>query len=248
MSHKFLLPHPLEISAIKTENPATKTFTLAGSLSAAPGQFVMVWLPGRDEKPFSLAGTNPIRLTIAAVGPLSRAIHELQVGDLLWVRGPFGRGYHLLTQTIGQVLLAGGGYGVAPLLFLAQQALQRGHRVSMIIGARTAEQLLLADAFQALGVPLWLMTEDGSAGRQGRVTDAAAILLATEKVGALYACGPTGMLAALADLCAAARVPVQLAWEAPMRCGLGLCGSCEVGRGWLTCLDGPVFSFRPDRM
>jgi hypothetical protein len=67
----------------------------------------------------------------------------------------------------------------------------------MIIGARTAEQLLLADAFQALGVPLWLMTEDGSAGRQGRVTDAAAILLATEKVGALYACGPTGMLAAL---------------------------------------------------
>ena len=64
----------------------------------------------------------------------------------------------------------------------------------------------------------------------------------------VYACGPTGMLQAVADRCATLGLTAQLSWEAHMRCGIGLCGSCEVGNGWLTCLDGPVFPFDPSNI
>ncbi len=241
--NQLRLPQALKITAIRAENAATKTFVLDGALEATPGQFVMVWLPGLEDKPFSLANAAPLTLTIAAVGPFSRALHQLNVGDYLWLRGPLGRGFNLPADPHAPILLIGGGYGVAPLLFLARRALAAGQPVSAIIGARRAEDLLLTADFAALGVPLQLTTEDGSAGLKGRVTDALAQL--AKKPHPVYACGPTGMLAAVADTCAAAHIPAQLGWESHMRCGLGLCGSCEVGQGWLTCLDGPVFPFNP---
>ena len=250
MTKQFCLPQALPIVEIKNENTTTKTFVLDGSLSAEPGQFIMAWLPGLEDKPFSLAHANPVSLTIAAVGPFSQAVHQLQVGDCLWVRGPLGRGYCLPADSEpgGHLLLIGGGYGVAPLLFLTRRALAAHYQVSMIIGARTASGLLLVDDFEALGISLWLTTEDGSAGQQGVVTDVMpqVVVNASVKPKMVYACGPTGMLAAVAACCQAANIPVQLSWEAHMRCGLGLCGSCEVGQGWLTCLDGPVFPFDPN--
>ncbi len=249
MTGQMCLPQALKISEIRNENVYTKTFVLAGALTAEPGQFVMVWLPGLEDKPFSLAGADPITLTVAAVGPFSRALHQLRVGDWLWVRGALGHGYHLpAAATPGEsLLLIGGGYGVAPLLFLARRALASGYHVSMIIGARSGPDLILVRDFEALGVSLWLTTEDGSVGHTGRVTEAIspALAAAPAKSTAVYACGPTGMLAAVAARCAAENMPVQLGWEAHMRCGIGLCGSCEVGQGWLTCLDGPVFPFDP---
>lgn len=144
-------------------------------------------------------------------------------------------------------LLIGGGYGVAPLRFLAERLLAADYAVSMIIGARTAADLLLIDAFQSMDVRLWLTTEDGSAGLRGLATDAIdpALSAVSEQTAMVYACGPTGMLRAVAALCRAKGLPMQLSWEAHMRCAIGLCGSCEVGAGWLTCLDGPVFRFNP---
>ena len=242
------LPQPRRIRAIRVENESTKTFELAGGLAAVPGQFVMAWLPGVDEKPFSLAGANPLRLTIAAVGPFTQAVHHLQVGDQLWVRGPLGRGFQLPSAGPPQkLLLIGGGYGVAPLHFLARRALAAGHRVAMVIGARSREQLLFTADFEALDIPLRLTTEDGSAGQPGLVTAALVAILADPQTrpAAIYACGPTGMLAAIASVCQLEGLPFELAWEAHMRCAIGLCGSCEVGHGWLTCLDGPVFDFNP---
>ena len=248
MGHAFL-PQPLFVTEIRTENHSTKTVELAGSLEAVPGQFVMAWLPGIDEKPFSLAKADPLQLTIAAVGPFSQAVHRLKVGDRLWVRGPLGQGFRLPSgEKVGQkLLLVGGGYGVAPLHFLAEQALAAGHQPGMIIGARDRANLLLTAAFEALDIPLWLTTEDGSAGQSGLVTDAIVDIFIEPQTrpDIVYACGPTGMLAAVAKLCQVEAIPFQLAWEAHMRCAMGLCGSCEVGAGWLTCLDGPVFAFDP---
>jgi len=242
------LPQAFKITGIKTENSYTKTFVLDGSLDAHPGQFVMAWLPGLEDKPFSLANANPISLTVAAVGPMSRALHRLPRGDFIWLRGPLGRGYRL-GPTPGHILLIGGGYGVAPLHFLARRALAGGYRVSAIVGARRKADLLLEQAFEALNVSLRLTTEDGSAGQQGLVTDAIPPLFvnASDKPQMVYTCGPTGMLQAVAGHCRRANIPVQVGWEAYMRCGIGLCGSCEVGQGWLTCMDGPVFSFDPSQ-
>ena len=88
----------MQIVEIRAENEQTKTFVLDGALDAAPGQFVMAWLPGVDEKPFSLADADPVTLTIAAVGPFSRALHGLAVGERIWLRGPLGKGYQLPEQ------------------------------------------------------------------------------------------------------------------------------------------------------
>lgn len=248
------LPQSFKIATIRQENAATRSFVLDGSLDAAPGQFVMAWLPGVDEKPFSLAYTDPVTLTVAAVGPFSRALHGLAVGDRIWLRGPLGRGYTLPFRGLSSdsvsrphALLIGGGYGVAPLCFLTERLLAAGHAVSMIIGARSAADLLLVDTFQAIDVRLWLATEDGSAGLCGLATDAIepALDAAPAETAMVYACGPTGMLRAIAAVCRDKGLPAQLSWEAHMRCAIGLCGSCEVGDGWLTCLDGPVFDFDP---
>lgn len=246
------LPQPFTITSIKSENNYTKTFILDGVLAAQPGQFVMAWLPGHEDKPFSLANADPISLTVAAVGPFSRALHELQVGQAIWLRGPLGRGFHLepVSMVNSHILLAGGGYGVAPLLFLARQALANNYQVSMIIGARSAPYLMMVEAFEAGGAAVWVTTENGSAGIPGRVTDAIPIVLASSerRPALVYACGPIAMLQAVAHQCNLAALPIQLAWEAHMRCAIGLCGSCEVGPGWLTCLDGPVFDFDPTQV
>lgn len=232
------LPRPFRLAAVRDENARTRTFVLDARLDAAPGQFAMLWLPGLDEKPFSLLDTDPVAFAVAAVGPFTRALHRRAAGDTVWLRGPLGTGFRLDGD---DHVLVGGGYGVAPLLLLARRALSAGHRVRTIIGARTAADLLLVEATRAAGAAVTVTTEDGSAGEAGRVTDPVGRLLADDPPTTLYACGPHGMLAALQGQAAAAGVPAQLSWEAYMRCGIGICGSCE-HEGRLLCADGPVLA------
>jgi dihydroorotate dehydrogenase electron transfer subunit len=109
------------------------------------------------------------------------------------------------------------------------------------VGARTSSELLLIDRFRGLGASVLVATEDGSSGRQGMVTDLVEPLLERREVDALYGCGPEGMLAALEDMARVHGIPTQLSWEAYIRCGLGLCGSCH-REDRLVCWDGPVFA------
>ena len=239
--NRFTLPTAARISAIEHDNYRTRTFVLDARLDAVPGQFVMAWLPRFDEKPFSLVSADPVTLMITAVGPFTRLVHELQVGDRLWLRGPFGSGFSV-AATQRRLALVGGGYGVAPLLWLARTQLGRAEAITPILGARTAEDLLYAERFEALiqSSPL-LTTEDGSRGLYGRVTDALAPLLERGEIDGIFACGPHGMLGALERLGRQHGVPCQLSWEAYMRCAIGICGACEHD-GAVLCLDGPVLS------
>lgn len=239
------LPFPARILSIEDENYRTKTFVLDVRLPAVPGQFVMVWLPRFDEKPFSLVAANPVTLMISAVGPFTRLVHELQVGDRIWLRGPYGQGYHL-PANCRRPALVGGGYGVAPLLWLAHQHVEWTDAMSVVLGARTAADLLYVRRFGAIAdrqpsLALHVATEDGTVGEQGRVTDLLEPLLASEEVDSIFACGPHGMLEALTHLSSRHAVPCQLSWEAYMRCGIGICGACEHD-GKVLCLDGPVLA------
>ena len=237
-----VLPRAARVLRVEVENYRTHTFTLDATLpEARPGQFLMVWLPGIHEKPLSLLSADPVRLTVAAVGPFTRAMHRLQPGDPVWWRGPFGNGFDLRGE---HVLLVAGGYGVAPLHFLAGVALAQGRRVTVIVGARTRQELLFEARFRALGVGLVLTTDDGSYGREGQVTDALQELLDEDEVDEVYACGPEPMLEAVKDICVAQGVPVQLSWDRVMRCAMGICGTCE-REGWLVCRDGPVERIAP---
>lgn len=247
---RFALPTACRILDITRDNYRTQTFTLDARLDAEPGQFVMLWLPRFDEKPFSLVAANPVTVMVTAVGPFTRLLHQHTVGDRIWVRGPFGHGF-TLPPACRHPVLVGGGYGVAPLFWLAQAALAQSkvEQVTTIIGARTAADLLYADRFSALSalhstrLQTRLTTEDATTGQPGRVTDALAPLLSQTgpRPDALFACGPHGMLHALESLAARHALPAQLSWEAYMRCAVGICGACE-HHGALLCLDGPVLS------
>ena len=155
---------------IRRETPLVKTFVLDCDIDAQPGQFILLWLPGVDEKPMSIAGMSPLTVSVARVGPMTIALHDLNVGDYLGWRGPFGKPFRL--ERDRRALLVAGGYGSAPLYVLAQQALAHGMDVTAVIGARVADELLYADKFETLGVRVLLSTNDGSRGVQGFVTDA----------------------------------------------------------------------------
>ena len=231
------LPRDYRIADIVEENESTRTYLLDGSMEAEPGQFVMAWLPGIDEKPFGLADADPIALMVARVGPFTAALHQRRAGDRIWLRGPFGNGFNV---DGGPALLAAGGYGAAPLSFLARRLRDAGQQVYVALGARSESGLLLQHRFRNLGCMVHEATEDGSTGRRGLVTDLVRALLDRLPVQALYACGPNAMLDALATLAHEWTLPCQLSYEAHMRCGIGVCGSCTHG-DQLVCRDGPVF-------
>jgi dihydroorotate dehydrogenase electron transfer subunit len=234
------------VKEIRDENYRTKTLVLDRSLPAQPGQFAMAWLPDVGERPYSIAGSRPLKFVVVAVGPFSEALHQLTVGDRLWIRGPLGQGFTLPEDPSGKhLLLVAGGYGVAPMLFLARNAAAAGCAVEVCIGARTAPDLLLTDDFGAIGAAVRVATEDGTRGVAGRVTAAMDIAVCQRRPDVVYACGPEAMLDAVESRCRVAELPHQLSWEARMRCGMGICGTCEVHRhrseAWLTCSDGPVW-------
>lgn len=235
-----LLPQPLSIADIAHETSQVKSLILGRSLEAHPGQFVMVWLPRLNEKPFSLVDDDPVTLTIAKVGPFSTRLHQLEVGDRLWMRGPLGKGFDIVGD---RVLLVAGGYGVAPLAFLATRATDVSRKV-VVIGAASKDELLFQDRFAEAGCEVVLVTEDCSAGLGGLCTDAADALLRSEELDMVYACGPEPMLDAVEEMCRRHGIPGQVGKEAYMRCGMGVCGSCQRG-GLLVCRDGPVFHVGP---
>lgn len=240
-----------EVRSITHLNDCSIWITLDAVLDAQPGQFVMAWLPGIGEKPFSVAALDPLSLLVVDVGSFSHALHFLHPGERVWIKGPLGNGFFVQGKS---AVLVGGGYGAAPLLALAKQMVAGGLLPKVCLGARSESGLLLQDQFKALGCTVAVTTEDGSAGLKGLVTQAVKQTIDHLPTTTLYACGPNGMLSACAALAKEAGIPYQLSWEALMRCGMGLCGSCEVPRsydealpeGWLACFDGPVFCWRPD--
>ncbi len=232
------LPLAARLADRIVENPGAVTLVLDARLSCEPGQFAMLWLPGLDEKPFSIAGDDPLMFTARSVGPFSEALCSLAPGERLWFRGPFGRGFSSVAR---RPLLVGGGYGAAPLYFLARRLSAAGATpVCVALGAKTGSELLFAERFAGLGCDVHLATDDGSRGASGLVTSLVGGLPELSALDRIYACGPELMLDALAAFARARSLPAELSYEAYMRCGIGLCGSCTHGPR-LACLDGPVF-------
>jgi dihydroorotate dehydrogenase electron transfer subunit len=236
------LPQPAHVVSITAENETVRTLEFDARMEAEPGQFVMAWLPGVDEKPFSLVCADPVTLTIARVGPFTAAAHTLELGDRLWLRGPLGRPFRIAPSQSAhptRILLVAGGYGAAPLCFLAERAVALRHAVTVVSGAQTSREVLFAQRFASLGTRVLVTTEDGSLGIQGLATDAVTALLDEASFQCIYACGPEPMLEALEKLARNHSLPAQLSHERYMRCGFGVCGSCARG-DWLVCRDGPV--------
>jgi dihydroorotate dehydrogenase electron transfer subunit len=227
-----MLPHRMRISKIVQENEQVKTFVFEGRMIASPGQFVMAWLPGVDEKPMSIANDDPFALSIAKVGRWSEAAHRLKVGNYMWMRGPYGNAYTLKGK---RAIMVGGGYGIAPLRFLHRLAIARKMDATIVMGARRKGLLMMLPACKSM-----ITTDDGSEGAKGRVTDALGKLLAGGKYDCIYTCGPERMMKAVVDMCVKHGTKYQASVERYMKCGFGICGQCAVN-GKLACYDGTVF-------
>ena len=233
------LPQTVRIREIRDESRTVRTFVLDAHVpEAEPGQFVMLWLPGVDEKPISIAVSTPLTLTVARVGPFSTTLHQRKVGDRVGWRGPYGHGFSLRQDR--PALLVAGGYGVAPLYFLATRAVERSVPTTVALGARRADDLIYVEQFRDLGVELILATDDGSLGHRGYVTDAVLQSAIYNPQSAIYGCGPESMLVTLHRLCREQAIPAQLSVERYIKCGFGICGQCALD-GYLVCQDGPVF-------
>jgi dihydroorotate dehydrogenase electron transfer subunit len=205
----------------------------------------MLWIPGVDEIPLSILGVEEGGLVLVAVkrvGQATRALHEAKAGDVLGVRGPFGNSFSMVK---GSVLMVAGGTGTAPLLFLANRLLPRTTRGVFVMGAKTQNELLfmnqLERSFNRSQVRLVTSTEDGSCGFTGLCTEPVEQILAKERFNIIYACGPEKMLRRVFELAEEHRTDLEASLERLMRCAIGLCGSCTVGK-YRVCADGPVFT------
>ena len=223
--------------------------------AARPGQFVHLRIPSLEatalRRPFSIyrAEADTLSILYKRVGRGTDSLAALPAGSVVSLMGPLGNGFPA-GDTAHEPLLIGGGYGVAPLVFLASRLPRQG---VVLLGGRRAEDVLCTRDFEALGWPVEIATEDGSLGTRGYVT----ALLDRHLGGAaatpeLFACGPDGMLRTVGTRAIAAGCRAWLSLDHHMVCGIGACLACvqklrtpEGGtRLARVCRDGPVFEAR----
>jgi len=221
---------------------------------AKPGQFVELKTEADVpllRRPLGVHRTagDTFEVLCEIVGKGTELLSKKEPGDFLDVIGPLGSGFDYRSQgrqvtgSPVQILVAGG-MGVAPLFFLAEKL--SGHKVIVLIGARTKSRILCEGDFKKLGLKVKVATDDGSKGFKGKVTELLSREIAIRKLPAarIYACGPEPMLRAVAKLSKAHGIPAQVSLEAHMSCGFGACLGCAVNTkdGYKrVCQEGPVF-------
>jgi dihydroorotate dehydrogenase electron transfer subunit len=228
-----------KIIKIEQETPKVKNFILDKSVTAKPGQYVMVWIPRVSEKPFSIVTPSPLTLSIAKVGPFTEMIHQLKIGDKISFRGPYGKAFKVKGK---KIILVGGGYGVVPLYFLVwNMEKTKRKNMAVIIGARTKAELPFVAKFKKLGCLVKIATDDGSTGFKGFTPQLMEKFMKTEKFDSVYTCGPVIMMKKIAEICHRNKIFCQVSMESFFKCGgIGLCGECSY-KGRLVCKGGPIF-------
>jgi NAD(P)H-flavin reductase len=218
------------------------------SRKAQPGQFVIIRLHDRGERiPLSLADINPVEGTISlivmAVGKTTSELSGYKEGDeILDLCGPLGMPTHI--EQVGNVVLVGGGFGVAPLYPIARAFKAAGNTVTVIMGARSKDLLIYEQAMQAVCDKVLVTTDDGSKGIKGVVTTALKHELETGGAGLVMAVGPAVMMRFVCEATKPFNVRTMVSLNPIMIDGTGMCGGCRVSVGGETkfaCTDGPEF-------
>lgn len=215
---------------------------------AKAGQFVNVHRDGGQtflRRPFGIvdadidAGTVTIIYRLVGIG--TEEMKDLRPGDVINVEGPLGDG--IFTTTPGKVLLAGGGVGLAPLIFLAKQL---DHPIVLVAG-KTAAETFWTEFFEPYAEAIYVTTDDGSKGIKGFAVDALPNIFSEHPVDRVSVCGPTMMMKTIAEASAKAGIDCEVSMEKRMACGIGVCLGCTFeskldGKRYKVCTDGPVFS------
>ena len=228
----------------------------SGAKSIKPGQFVHIRLPSTDiyfRRAFSVASVNPAKKEVEIIfkvfGRGTKILGKIRKGESLDLLGPLGVPFSFPAKNEKAVIVAGG-VGFPPLMFLAEKMIEKGHhpkQIEFFYGGRSKTELVELSRLKKLGIQLHLSTDDGSAGTKGLVIGPVEQYLKKhlkEKMK-LFGCGPEKMLKAVDELGLKYDIKGQLALEALMPCGIGICLGCVVhlkaGGYARVCCGGPVF-------
>jgi len=213
-----------------------------------PGHFVIVICDEHGERiPLTIADSDTergtITLVIQAIGESTKKICAKEPGEFLAdVVGPLGQPTRI--ANFGTVVCCGGGVGVAPLLPIIKAMKQAGNRVITVLAARTKELIILEDQVRPWSDEVIIMTDDGSYGRQGLVTNGVEDVIQREHVDMVVTIGPAIMMKFVALLTAKYNVPTMASLNTIMVDGTGMCGACRItvgGKTRFVCVDGPEF-------
>lgn len=236
----------VRIAKIVEETPFLKTFYFNKRIQAEPGQFVMIWLPREDEKPFGFSYLGKeTAVSVLRRGEFTKKLHELKKGALIGVRGPYGKGFE--TRGVKNAVIVGGGCGIAIIKPLAEKLKKEKANVTCIVGVKNRVNLFFERELKKFGNVI-VYTDDGTAGKKGFATEGLKEILSRkkgkeekQKIDCVYSCGPELMMLNVFKLCEEKKVKCQLALERYFKCAIGICGQCVID-GMLVCKDGPVFN------
>ena len=212
------------------------------------GHFVIVRVGEKGERmPLTIAGADPVKgtitLVVQEVGLSSTRLCNLQVGDFITdVVGPLGQATHI--ENYGTVVCAGGGVGVAPMLPIIQALKAAGNRVISVLAGRTKELIILEEEVRKSSDEVIIMTNDGSYGTKGLVTEGVESIIKREKVDKCFAIGPAIMMKFVCLLTKKYNIPTDVSLNTIMVDGTGMCGACRItvgGKTKFVCVDGPEF-------
>ncbi len=251
---------PAEITNIKDESPNIKSFELVPEkpIEFATGEFVQLSVPGLGEAPFTPSSSPEVKermeITIMEAGEVTGKLHRMSDGETLGVRGPYGEGYPLDEMKGRDVLVVGGGVGLAPLRSLLYALMARSDqfgRISLKYGARTPEHLIYKDQLDeweaGSEIHLELTVDEADEdweGNEGVVTTLLDDPEVDTEEGLAVVCGPPIMMKFTARALLDHFEPedIYLSLEKNMSCGIGMCGHCQLGQ-YYVCKDGPVFTY-----
>lgn len=212
------------------------------------GHFVIVRTDAHSERiPLTIAGANlqkgTISLVVQGVGKSSQKLIALNEGDYIHdVVGPLGKATDV--RKVGTVVCAGGGVGVAPLLPIVEAFHKAGNRVVVILAARTKDLIILEKEMKAVSDEVIIMTDDGSYGQKGLVTEGVEQVIQREMVNLCVTIGPAIMMKFVAMLTQKYNLPTMASLNTIMVDGTGMCGACRItvdGKTRFVCVDGPEF-------
>jgi NAD(P)H-flavin reductase len=263
--NELFLPNFVRILNIRELTALEKVFTLSlpngKPLGHRPGQFVEVSMLGVGEAPISISSSpsrseESFQLCVRNVGDVTGALHRLQVGDKIGIRGPFGRGFPYEKFRGKDVLFAPGGLGLAPLRSLINQVLDERAmygRVILLYGAKTPGELLFKDELQTWGersdIELLVTVDRGDetwTGNTGVITTLFRRISVYPRNTVAITCGPPVMYRFVLMELFGKGIPegnIYLSLERRMKCGVGKCGHCQINNVY-ACQSGPVFSYK----
>ncbi|MFA5210454.1 MAG: sulfide/dihydroorotate dehydrogenase-like FAD/NAD-binding protein [Proteiniphilum sp.] len=216
--------------------------------SRRAGHFVIVRVGKKGERvPYTIASADPqkgtITLVIQRVGKSSEKVCQLEVGDYITdMVGPLGKATHI--EKFGTVVCAGGGVGVAPMLPIIEAMKAAGNKVISVLGARSKDLIILEDQVRAHSDEVIIMTDDGSYGEKGLITQGVEKVILREQVDLCVTIGPAIMMKFVSELTRKYEVPTIASLNTIMVDGTGMSGACRVtvgGKTKFVCIDGPEF-------